>query len=205
MAASKNKSGFYVIRLSDIHYYGGRSKNIYARWQRHLAMLRKNRHPNFYMQAVFNKYGQRFEPELVCETIDPKELVQIEQTWLDQHFGQPGCVNTSVSAQYNPEFEQTCKTLSDQARERYSDPKEREKLSICQKGIPKSAEAKAKMAEVWKDTHHWSSELKARWSEQRRGHSVSLETRAKISAANKAYYAARRLSVQINLISESDD
>lgn len=198
------QAGLYVIRLSETHYYGGRSKNVKKRCQKHLTLLRAGQHPNTYMQAVFNKYGQHFESELVTPEEDPTVLVLVEQSWLDQHFGQPGCVNISASAQYNPEYKQTCQTLSERAHARFSDPAERERMSRLQRGVPKSEGAKAKMSEVWKDTHHWSDELKARWGDQRRGqrrsdqarenissglkgHAVSEETRAKISAANKAY------------------
>lgn len=202
--STKPQAGLYLIQLSDSHYYGGRSKNVAQRCQRHLGMLRAGRHPNPYMQAVFNKYGHYFKSELVTPEEDPTALVQIEQAWLTQHFGKPGCVNISASAQYNPDYKQTCLTLSERTRARLSDPAERERIAAPQRGVPKSTETKAKMAAVWKDTHHWSEELKTRWGNQRRGqsrsdqtkaniaaglkgHSVSPETRTKISTANKAY------------------
>lgn len=207
--STTQQAGFYIIRFSDTHYYGGRSKNAEQRWSLHLMLLKKHKHYNVYMQAVFDKYGQRFEPKLVICESDPKTLAQIEQDWLDQNFGQPGCVNMSASAQYNPEYEQACQTLSARARARFADPAEREKMSLYQKGIPKTPETKAKMSAVWKSTHIWSEELKARWSRQRKGqtrsaqarenisnglkgHPVSAETRAKISASNKAYYEKKR-------------
>jgi hypothetical protein len=205
--STTKRAGVYIIWLSDTHYYGGRSKNVFSRWQRHHGLLKKNQHPNAYMQAVFNKYGGRFEPELVAEVADPDELTRMEQAWIDQHFGRPGCLNISTSAQYNPGFEKTCRDLSERAHIRFADPAERAKMALHQKGVPKSPEARAKMAAVWKDTHQWSPELRALWGEQRRGkarseqaranisaglrgHPVSPETRAKIAAANRAYRAA---------------
>jgi len=183
------------------------------RWGVHLKDLRRNQHPNLFMQAVFNKYGQRFEPEVISYIHDPKTLAETEQEWLNQHFGHPGCVNASNSALYNPNFEKTCLTLSELAKIRFGNPIQRAKTSERQKGVPKSEESKAKMSMVWKDTHVWSDELKAKWSEQRKGkkrspeyaaktsarmkgHITSPETREKISQSNKKTAAMKKETKQ---------
>lgn len=57
--------GLYVIRLSDTHYYGGRTSDFRERWCEHYRLLRSGRHKNRHMQAVFNKYGV-FVPEVLC-------------------------------------------------------------------------------------------------------------------------------------------
>jgi len=92
-------------------------------------MLRSGNHPNDFMQSVFNKHGHRFEPEVIATAADPEALIQMEQEWLDRNFGKPGCVNLSGSAQYNPDFEKTCLTLSEKAKKRFEDPAEREKVA----------------------------------------------------------------------------
>ncbi len=87
--------GLYLIRLSDTHYYGGRTTCFKTRWKEHLYNLTYGQ-ANNRMQNVYNKYG-RFEPEII--EILPKELqMEAEQAWLDAHFRQPGCVNLSPYA-----------------------------------------------------------------------------------------------------------
>lgn len=88
--------GIYVIRLSDTHYYGGRTGNFRVRWASHLRELREGRHNNRRMQRVFDLHG-RFEPEVV-EVIAPRECPDAEQAWLDANFRKPGCVNLVSSS-----------------------------------------------------------------------------------------------------------
>ena len=88
--------GIYLIRLSDTHYYGGRTGNFRVRWASHLRELREGRHNNRRMQRVFDLHG-RFEPEVV-EVIAPRECPDAEQAWLDANFRKPGCVNLVSSS-----------------------------------------------------------------------------------------------------------
>jgi group I intron endonuclease len=91
-----HKGGIYIIRLSDTHYYGGRTTNFKRRWADHHRKLRAGRHYNLRMQRVFNRYG-RFEPEVV-EALHPDDCPEAEQAWLDANFGKPGCVNLVASS-----------------------------------------------------------------------------------------------------------
>jgi len=90
------KGGIYIIRLSDTHYYGGRTGNFRVRWASHHRELREGRHYNRRMQRVFDQYG-RFEPE-VLTILAPSECPDAEQTWLDANFRKPGCVNLVSSS-----------------------------------------------------------------------------------------------------------
>jgi hypothetical protein len=88
--------GLYIIKLSDHHYYGGRTKCFRVRWARHHKLLLERNHFNAYVQAVFDKYG-RFEPEVYAFL--PVGLHRdAEQKWLDEHFGKIGCLNLSKSS-----------------------------------------------------------------------------------------------------------
>lgn len=86
------KGGIYVIRLSPIHYYGGRSKDFRVRWRDHLRALEAGVHGNRRMQAVYNIHKQ-FEPEAVVPWTEGLDLKEAEQRWLDENYGKPGCVN----------------------------------------------------------------------------------------------------------------
>jgi GIY-YIG catalytic domain len=88
--------GIYIIRLSDTHYYGGRTGNFKKRWADHHRELREGRHNNRRMQRVFDIHG-RFEPEVV-EVLAPSECPDAEQDWLDANFRKPGCVNLVSSS-----------------------------------------------------------------------------------------------------------
>lgn len=86
--------GLYVIRLSEKHYYGGRTSSFSRRWESHLKDLIAGNHGNPYMQGVFNKFGM-FEPEAVKVIPNTEDQVSAEQAWLDANIGKPGCVNLS--------------------------------------------------------------------------------------------------------------
>jgi len=90
------EGGIYVIRLSDTHYYGGRTKNFRVRWTAHQRELREGRHDNRRMQRVYDRYG-RFDPEVVS-VLAPDECPDAEQAWLDANFRKPGCVNLVASS-----------------------------------------------------------------------------------------------------------
>jgi hypothetical protein len=91
-----NGGGLYVIRLSDTHYYGGRTKSFPNRWAVHYRLLRDGKHFNPHAQSVFDQHG-RFEPE-VLRVLPVDAQRAAEQEWLEGHFGQHGCVNLSQSA-----------------------------------------------------------------------------------------------------------
>jgi hypothetical protein len=87
--------GIYVIRLSDIHYYGGRTKCFQTRWAVHRRLLQEGKHFNPYAQSVYDRY-RRFEPEVVC-VLSVREQREAEREWLMDHFDDPVCVNLSRS------------------------------------------------------------------------------------------------------------
>lgn len=63
--------------------YIGSTKNVKQRWAKHKALLRHNHHPNFHMQAAWNKYGEdSFVFEIVEECV-PDELLSREQFFID--------------------------------------------------------------------------------------------------------------------------
>lgn len=93
------RAGIYRIWLSPIHYYIGRASNCRIRWMRHLRELNKKTHPNAHMQSIFNIRGE-FTPEVVVSILPNTDnfIVDVEQQWLDEHYGNPNCVNTCKSA-----------------------------------------------------------------------------------------------------------
>ena len=127
--------GIYLIRLSDKHYYGGRSKDIQGRAEKHLAKLKEKTHVNSHMQRVFDTHGV-FRVEVLQETSSLVEQISLEQAWIDENWGKPGCVNVSRSATGGKHALET-----------------RRKMSKTHKGMTHSPESKAKMAEIKRVWH----------------------------------------------------
>lgn len=78
------KSCIYKItnRINGKTYIGS-TKNVKQRWAKHKALLRHNHHPNFHIQAAWNKYGEdSFVFEVVEECV-PDELLSREQFFID--------------------------------------------------------------------------------------------------------------------------
>lgn len=79
-------------------YYIGSAKNFETRMKRHLYMLRKNKHVNPKIQAIYNKYGDILKFEILESNIEIDDLYKIEQRYLDDHYGTDNCVNLSPFA-----------------------------------------------------------------------------------------------------------
>ena len=78
-----SKPGIYKITntLSNKVYVGCAS-NIRTRWNGHLYDLRKEKHPNDYLQKAWSKYGElNFKFEII-ETCDITDLHEREHYWV---------------------------------------------------------------------------------------------------------------------------
>lgn len=127
--------GLYLIRLSDKHYYGGRSRNIQGRVATHIAKLQEGVHGNPHMQRVFDNYGI-FQVEVLKEASSLLEQISLEQEWIDENFGKPGCLNISLSATGGGHSEET-----------------RRKMSQTRKGMRHAPESIAKIADIKRRWH----------------------------------------------------
>ena len=76
----------YKITCCD-KYYVGRAINFYKRMQRHVWALRNNRHPNQFLQRVWNSYGEdSFDVVVLDKSSNVDELQRLEQKYLDEGF-----------------------------------------------------------------------------------------------------------------------
>ena len=93
-------AGTYEIKNRlDGKAYGGSSGQIEKRWQKHLSMLRNNRHHCEYFQNAWNKYGKESFEFIILEVIeDPIERLATEQVWLDIHHANKTCYNIAITA-----------------------------------------------------------------------------------------------------------
>lgn len=185
--------GLYAIRFPNTpYYYGGRAACFTTRWRRHLRALETHRHPNRHLQAVFDKHGTpTFEVLLTCASIT--EMVQLEQGWLSNHYGQQGCLNQSPFSQggQGPCSEatkakltgkkasaETKALMSHQRKGRKPSPESVAKGAATRLGRPMSATAKENMSKAQKgrvvsETH--KAKLHAAWERRK---AANMESRA---------------------------
>jgi len=93
-------AGVYTItQAGSGKVYVGSSVDIRRRWQDHRRHLRRGSHPNGHLQAAWTKYGEDAFVFAVVEVAEPADLIEREQSWLDdlQPFGDRG-FNLSPSA-----------------------------------------------------------------------------------------------------------
>ena len=77
-------SGIYcIMNIQNGKRYVGSSKNIYSRWQKHRALLRKGTHWDKHLQNAWNKYGEPSFKFIVLSKCPENELLIKEQEYID--------------------------------------------------------------------------------------------------------------------------
>lgn len=82
----KNGSGVYMIKnVLNNHKYIGSTKNFKQRLKQHISDLHNNKHHSSYLQAAWNKYGEKHFVFQILETCEPIKdtLMLLEQKYLD--------------------------------------------------------------------------------------------------------------------------
>lgn len=88
----------YKIQIND-RYYIGSTCDLVERERLHFTKLRSAQHPNKFLQNLYNKYGEYTFKFSVVEVIDDDvDTLEVEQPYLNEHFGQENCVNLSPIA-----------------------------------------------------------------------------------------------------------
>jgi len=75
------KGIYKIIDLTNNIFYIGSSVNIYFRWKRHLNQLKNNNHSNFWLQKIYNCYGEKnlsFEILELCENLKEREQYYLD-------------------------------------------------------------------------------------------------------------------------------
>lgn len=166
LLALVKQSGIYFIRNRvNGKCYVGSTNDWGNRKARHKRCLRAGKHQNIHLQRAWNLHGEdAFEFLWICD-VPPECLLDIEQQWLDAN---PDGYNIAKCAEafnrgrkYGP-----------------MTPGHREKIATALRGRKRSEEDCAKMSAAQKAIAH-------KTRERMLGHSVSEETRRKISAFHK--------------------
>lgn len=180
---TKNNGGTYIITCNGngVVYHGSTS-NFRRRWQDHRSKLRRNAHPNPYLQNAWNKYGEpsfRFDALMALEG---SEIRAHEQMLLTYKFltNQPG---------FNISKDATAPMAG-----RKSSDETRRKVSQAGMGRKVSAETRAKLSAA-KKGRTLSATTRARISESKKGHKygpMSEQHKANLSYAKSGKPVKRK-------------
>lgn len=152
--------GIYKIQsqVKPERIYIGSTANIIKRWNRHLSLLRKNKHHSNQLQNHVNKYGfndLQFSVLLVCEKED---LIFLEQIFIDNYKPFFNICKTAGSQLGNKRTKETCLKLSSANKGKHHSIETKIKLSQSQLGnknllgFKHSEETKKEMSKTRKGT-----------------------------------------------------
>jgi len=162
-------SGIYAIQNSlNKRMYIGSSINIQKRFEQHKRALKRGDHKNPILQNSWNKYGEERFKFIILEKTDPKNLIKLEQNYID--------INKNLyNLQSFVERSQLGRCFSETARKN---------ISLAHKGLKQTEEQKRKKSMTMKK--HWANpEYRKAQTGIHDGYIVSKETKQKISEAQK--------------------
>ena len=153
--------GIYkIINAVNNKFYVGSAVNFSRRKARHFSELRHNKHNNRWLQASWNKHGEKSFVFVIVEEVQDKALLlEVENKWLKEHVGKEYCYNIGVDA-VSPTLGWSGEKSPTWGRKRT---------------------AKELAAQNWAGRQH-TSESKEKIRNKLKGHHVATSTRAKISA-----------------------
>jgi group I intron endonuclease len=155
--------GIYkIINVVNNKFYVGSTVNMSRRRARHFSELRNNRHNNKYLQAAWNKYGEKAFIFVIVNELDKgADILAAENVWLKEHVGKDYCYNLGTDA--TAPHLGLCGELSNSW------------------GYKHTEEAKARISKASKERVQ-TEEEKAKRRKSMQGHIVSKDTKDKISA-----------------------
>lgn len=144
------KNVIYQIRnVVNGKIYIGSAVDSKIRFEKHRRQLRKNKHHCAHLQASWNKHGEDCFKFEILEQIEG-DLLEAEQRWIDQHYGNGKCYNTAKFAgapmrgrTHTEEAKQRMQEAQPKGEAHYLYGQNRTdevkaKLSAALKGVPKA-------------------------------------------------------------------
>lgn len=205
-------SGIYKITNKETgKFYIGSSNNIYKRWDCHKRQLNDGTHINKYLQLSWNKHGEDVFAFEVLEECEEKDLLKVEQKYIDKYFNSGNMYNI-------------CSNASAPMTNRKHSPDTLEKLSKSHKGLMSgeknpmygkhlSDETKKKLSERFSGVNNpfygrkLSDESKAKISKANSGRVVSAERKEYLSRTmsgeNNPFYGKKHTKESLALMSKN--
>jgi group I intron endonuclease len=88
---------YKIINAANGKFYVGSTTNTRERFRTHRNKLRRGAHHCLYLQAAWNKYGEKSFIFYIVESIpDGEDLQAAEDKWLAEHVGKPHCYNIGM-------------------------------------------------------------------------------------------------------------
>lgn len=154
---------YKVINVINNKFYIGSAVKFSRRKASHLRMLKDGNHSNKHLQAAWNKYGpEAFVIVVVEEVSEDANILEIENKWLKDHVGKDYCYNVARDATA-PGLGMVGELSPSYGRTFNHTEEAKQKISVASSARVQSDEEKVKRRATM------------------RGHSVSTETRLKIS------------------------
>jgi hypothetical protein len=76
---------YLIINIINNKIYVGSTKNFKSRKSKHIYLLKNNKHPNFFLQNSWNKYGrENFIFKIIEENLKDKEILVKEQHYINE-------------------------------------------------------------------------------------------------------------------------
>lgn len=139
------KGVYAIVDVKTNKYYIGSSKNIHGRWIGHRTTLKRNCHANKYLQRIYNKRGQEALFYVVLEYCD--NYLDVEQRYIDEMFLQGRCLNGRREAK-----------PGGTRRGQKNTPEHNRKISLAQKGKPRTHKKRVYTDEDRKKLSEWMKE-----------------------------------------------
>lgn len=172
-------------------FYIGSAVNVYKRWVEHLRDLRKNRHHSGKLQNHYNKYGANDLVFSILKRCDIRDLLEVEQLFLDIYNPWFNVSPTSRGALGIKRSEETKQKMREIALKRGPLSEEvKEKIKESLRGRVVTEETRRKISKVHlgrkrsKEARRHMKEAQLR-SKHRFGRKLSEETKRKIGNANR--------------------
>ena len=124
-------SGIYkIVNKVNGKYYIGSSNNIHQRWNQHKSSSNNNCHKNSHFQSSWNKYGKDNFEFIIVEVCDVKDLLIIEQKYLDISKQEKKlCYNSSFIAERTEMSDINKNKLRERNKIQWKNEKYRRKMS----------------------------------------------------------------------------
>lgn len=140
----KNVWGIYrILNTKNDKFYIGSSVNLYKRSCEHIRLLNLGKHPNLILQRSYNKNSEYYKIEIleiVDKNIGRKELLKIEQGYLDKYK----TYDNKFGYNFNPYA--TGVNFTDEIKEKLS--KSLKGRTAYNKNIPMSIQQKEQLIKI---------------------------------------------------------